>query len=145
MRHAAFAGILVSMICLTQAQAKTHTYQSGTLLAMNSVSCGVDENSGKSFAGEILGTDSGHKKTHEVLCPEYILQTSQLTYRIRPRDDKHPVLLPVGDKAQFWLDKDKMKLRVEDLDGKERDYTVVSITARSAPEKDNLASAEDNK
>ena len=29
------------------------------------------------------------------------------------------------------MDKDKMKLRVEDLDGKERDYQVVSMRPRS--------------
>jgi hypothetical protein len=106
-------------------------YDSGMLLSMNSVQCGLDENSGKSFAGEVLGTDSGHKKTQEMLCPEYVLQTDRVTYRIRPKDEKHPVLLPVGDKAQFRIDKDKIVLRVEDLDDKERDYTVVSITPRS--------------
>jgi hypothetical protein len=104
--------------------------ESGTLLQMDSVECGVDENSGKSFAGEVLGTDSGHKRTHALLCQEYVLQTDRMIYRIRPKDDKHPVLLPVGEKAQFRLDKDKMKLRVEDLDDKERDYLVVSMTPR---------------
>jgi len=64
------------------------------------------------------------------LCQEYILETDRLIYHIRPRDEKHPVLLPVGEKAQFRMDKDKMVLRVEDLDDKERDYTVVSITRR---------------
>ncbi len=104
--------------------------ESGTLLQMDSVECGVDENSGKSFAGEVLGTDSAHKKTHALLCQEYVLQTDRMIYRIRPKDDKHPVLLPVGEKAQFRLEKDKMKLRVEDLDDKERDYLVVSMTPR---------------
>jgi len=103
-------------------------YQSGTLMNMTSVECGLDENSGKSFAGEVLGTDSAHKKTRELLCQEYVLQTDHVVYRIQPRDTKHPVLLPVGDKAQFRMDKDKMVLRVEDLDGKDRDYTVVSMT-----------------
>ncbi len=104
--------------------------ESGTLLQMDSVECGVDENSGKSFAGEVLGTDSAHKKTHALLCQEYVLQTDRMIYRIRPKDDKHPVLLPVGEKAQFRMDKDKMKLRVEDLDDKDRDYLVVSMTPR---------------
>ena len=54
-----------------------------------------------------------------------------MIYRIRPREEKHPVLLPVGDQAQFRLAKDKMMLRVEDLDGKEREYLVVSMTPRS--------------
>src|SRR5579862_3259944 len=98
--------------------------QSGTLLQMDSVTCGVDENSGKSLAGEIIGTDGAHKKTHEVLCQEYVLQTERVIYRIRPKDAKHPALLPVGERAQFHMDKDKMVLRVEDMDDKDREYIV---------------------
>src|SRR5216684_2430002 len=105
-------------------------YETGELLQMDSVECGVDENSGKSFAGEVLGTDSAHKKTHALLCQEYLLQTDHVIYRIRPKDEKHPVLLPVGGKAQFRLEKDKMILRVEDLDDKDRNYIVVSMTPR---------------
>ena len=100
-------------------------------LRWNRCSAGYDENSGKSIAGELLGTDSAHKKTHAVLCQEYVVQSEKITYRIRPRDEKRPVLLPVGERAQFRMDKDKMKLRVEDLDGKERDYQVVSMRPRS--------------
>jgi hypothetical protein len=105
-------------------------YESGTLLQMDSVECGTDQKSAKSFAGEVLGTDSAHQKTHMLLCQEYLMQTDRIIYRIRPKDDKHPVLLPVGENAQFRMDKDKMKLRVEDLDDKERDYIVVSMTPR---------------
>jgi hypothetical protein len=106
-------------------------YQTGKLLQMDSVQCGMSEKDAKSFAGEMLGTDSGHKKTEEVLCQEYVLQAERVIYRIRPRDEKHPVLLPVGDQAQFRLEKDKMVLRVEDLDNKDREYIVVSMTPRS--------------
>jgi hypothetical protein len=106
-------------------------YQSGKLLQMDSVQCGVAEKDAKSFAGEMLGTDSGSKKTQELLCQEYVLESERVIYRIRPRDEKHPVLLPVGEQAQFRLQKDKMLLRVEDLDGKEREYIVVSMTPRS--------------
>lgn len=106
-------------------------YQTGKLLQMDSVQCGMSEKDGQSFAGEMLGTDSGSKKTQEVLCQEYVLQAERVIYRIRPRDAKHPVLLPVGDQAQFRLKKDKMLLRVEDLDSKEREYIVVSMTPRS--------------
>ncbi|HTR67397.1 MAG TPA: hypothetical protein VMH85_16580 [Terriglobales bacterium] len=105
-------------------------YESGTLLRMDSVECGIDEKSGNSFAGEIIGTDSAHKKTQAVLCQEYVLQSDHLTYHIRPKDMKHPVLLPVGGKAQFRINKDKLILRVEDMDDKDRDYTVVSVTQR---------------
>jgi hypothetical protein len=68
-------------------------FQSGTLLQMDSVSCGVDENSAKSITGELIGTDSGHKKTHELLCQEYVLQSEHVIYRIRPKEDLHLFLL----------------------------------------------------
>jgi hypothetical protein len=97
---------------------------------MDSVECGTDQKSAKSLTGEIIGTDSAHQKMHMLLCQEYLLQTDRIIYRIRPKDDKHPVLLPVGEKAQFHIEKDYMKLRVEDLDNKEREYVVVSMTPR---------------
>lgn len=112
-------------------------YQTGTLLRMDAVHCGTSEKDARSLGGELLGTDSGNKKSEEVLCQEYVLQGDTVVYRLRPRDEKHPVLLPVGGHAQFRLDKDKMVLRVEDLDNKDREYVVVSM----APRTDNTASS----
>ncbi len=129
MKYRSLIGILFLASVVQGKDVKAH--ESGTLLQMESVECGLDENSAKSFAGEILGTDSGHKKTHAVLCQEYVVQSEKITYRIRPRDEKHPALLPVGQRAQFRMEKDKMKLRVEDLDDKEREYQVVSMKPRS--------------
>ena len=130
MRFRIFAAILL-MASFAYAREPKH-YESGVLLQMDSAECGMDENSGKSFAGELIGTDGAHKKTHALLCQEYILQGEHVIYHIRPRDEKHPALLPVGEKAQFRLDKDKMLLRVEDGDNKEREYIVVSMTPREA-------------
>jgi hypothetical protein len=112
--------------------AKEHTdYQKGTLLRMDSTSCGMQEKGSKSVAGELLGTDAQSKKTQEVLCQEYVLQADRVVYRIRPKDDKHPVLLPIGETAQFRIHKDKLILRVaEGADDKEREYIVVSMTPR---------------
>ena len=101
--------------------------QTGTISNMDAVPCGIDENSGKSFAGEILGTDGSHKKQREMLCQEYVLKTDRVMYRIRPREEKHPVLLPVGERAQFRIKKDKLLLAVPELDGKEREYSVTSM------------------
>jgi len=106
-------------------------YQTGKLLQMDSVPCGMAEKDAKSFAGEMLGTDSSNKKTQEVLCQEYMLQAEHVIYRIRPRDEKHPVLLPVGEQAQFRIQKDKMLLMVEGAESKEHEYIVVSMTPRS--------------
>jgi hypothetical protein len=123
--------VLAIVLLASMAYAKdAKPRQSGKLLQMESVACGVDENSGKSVVGELIGTDSAHKKTHEMLCQEYILQTDKIIFRIRPRDEKHPVLLPVGEQAQFRIQKDKMILRVEDMDDKDREYNVVSMTPR---------------
>ncbi len=115
-------------------------YEKGKLVSMESVSCGYAENSGKSVTGEILGTDSAKKQTKEVLCQEYVLEGQHIIYRIRPKDDKHPVLLPVGEVAEFRLQKDKLLLRVPEAGDKEREYTVLSMTPRADDAKS--ASAE---
>src|ERR1700676_4652696 len=107
------------------------TYERGMLLQMDSTHCGYAEKDGKTLAGEILGTDGQHKNTKEVLCQEYILKSDRLIYRIRPKDDKHPTLLPVGEAAEFRIHRDKMLLRVPESDGKEREYIVVSMTPRA--------------
>ena len=78
----------------------------------------------------------------ELLCQEYLLQSEHVIYRIRPRDDKHPVLLPVGERAQFRIQKDKMLLQVEDLDQKEREYNVVSMTPRESSKSTEAASTK---
>jgi hypothetical protein len=111
------------------AQAKdARFYQKGRLIQMDSVSCGYAEKDGKSVLGQVIGTDGGHKNTKEVLCQEYVLKSDRVLYRIRPRDEKHPTLLPVGEDAQFRIQKDKLYLKVTELEDKERDYTVVSMT-----------------
>jgi hypothetical protein len=131
--------LVVLLGVATAAYAKESRHlQSGKLLQMTSVPCGMAEKDAKTFSGELLGTDNSHKKTEEVLCQEYVLEGETVTYRIRPKDDKHPVLLPVGQHAQFFLQKDKMVLRVEDLDNKDREYIVVSMM----PREDGKADAE---
>jgi len=58
--------VLIAVILVVScAQVKeSKRYQTGTLQQMDSVECGVDENSGKSFVGEVVGTDAAHKKIH---------------------------------------------------------------------------------
>jgi hypothetical protein len=123
---------ILALFCASLGYARDRqSSHSGTLLQMDSVECGTDQKNNKSFAGELIGTDSAHQKMHTLLCQEYLLQSDRIIYRIRPKDDKHPALLPVGEKAQFHIEKDRMKLRVEDLDDKEREYVVVSMTPRA--------------
>lgn len=132
--------IFAVMLLAAFGQAKEKHYQSGKLMKMESVKCGTDEKNGKSLAGEVIGTDSSHMKTKELLCQQYTLATDTVIYTIQPKDDKHPALLPIGEEAQFRLDKDKMQLRVEDADDKEREYVVISMVPRPSDDQPTTAS-----
>jgi len=133
MKTIAFA-VLGCLAVSGVSSAKEHAdYQKGTLLRMDSSSCGMQEKGSKTLAGEVFGTDGQHKKTQELLCQEYVLQSQHVIYRIRPKDDKHPILLPIGETAKFRLHKDKLVLQVPEVDGKEREYTVVSMSPREDP------------
>lgn len=117
---------------LTVCQAKDRpAYDKGKLVKMESVPCGVSQSSGKGVAGELLGTDNAKTKTQEVLCQEYTLETKDVIYLIRPKDTKHPELLPIGGEADFRMHKDELLLRVPEGDDKERSYQVISMTPRS--------------
>ncbi|MGA9133174.1 MAG: hypothetical protein WB384_14295, partial [Candidatus Sulfotelmatobacter sp.] len=83
--------MLASLLLAATAYAKEpKAYQDAKLLQMDSVQCGMNENAKKG-------------KTQELLCQEYVIQADQVLYRIRPKDDKHPFLLPIGQNAQFRL------------------------------------------
>ena len=127
MRAWILTALALSLACVAQANDKQ--YQQGTLLKMDSANCGYAESDGKTIAGEIAGTDGQKKKTQEVLCQEYVLQSDKIVYKIRPKDGKHTVLLPIGETAEFRIHKDTMQVRT--ADGKEHEYIVVSMTART--------------
>jgi hypothetical protein len=131
--------LLFAAACL-QAKARP-AYEKGVVAQMDSTTCGYAEKDGKTLAGQIFGTDGQHKKTQETLCQEYILRGDRITYRIRPRDDKHPTLLPIGETAEFRIHKDKLLLRIPEADDKEREYVVVSMTQRTDVAEDRPASA----
>lgn len=123
--------ICAAMVCACTAFAKeSKAYQTGKILRMDPVQCGMAEKDRTNFAGDVRGTDSDSNKTHELLCQEYLLQAEHVIYRICPRNEKHAVLLPIGREAQFRIQKDKMLLRIEDLDDKEHEYIVISMTLR---------------
>jgi hypothetical protein len=126
--------LVIALLSIVAYAKEPKHYQSGRLMKMESVKCGTDEKNGKSFAGEMIGTDSSRMKTRELLCQQYVLETDKLVYTVQPKDDKHPALLPVGETAQFRLEKDKMLLRVEDMDNKEREYVVISMVPKNSME-----------
>ena len=125
MKTAVFCGVL---LLSAAALAKDGpSYQSGKLKEMNSVECGFEQKSAKGLMGELVGTDDSHSKTRKTFCQEYVLETDHVVYHIRPREEKHPALLPVGEKALFRMKKDFMVLKVPEGDDKEREYDVVTM------------------
>lgn len=127
MKSAVFFAVLLMGVGAMQAK-DAPFYQSGVLKEMTSVECGFEQKSAKGLVGELVGTDDSHSKTRKTLCQEYVLETSQVVYHIRPKEEKHPALLPVGEKAMFRMKKAYMVLKVPEGDNKEREYDVVSVT-----------------
>jgi hypothetical protein len=138
--------LVVLLLASMSLQAKDKpAYERGELVQMDSAACGYAEKDGKTLAGEIFGTDGQHKKTQETLCQEYVLRSQRITYRIRPKDDKHPSLLPIGEIAEFRIHKDKLLLRVLEAGGKEREYIVLSMTPRTQEAENRAATAHANR
>lgn len=130
MRFIKLLAVVLLLVGLAAAKDRT-VYDHGTLMKMNAVNCGYDQKDGKTFTGVVLGTDAQNRHMREALCQEYVLESAHITYRIRPKDDKHPELLPVGDNVEFRIHKDKLLLRNPEENQKEREYIVVSMEPRT--------------
>ena len=106
----------------------------GMLEKMDAVPCGAKQ---KGLAGlgsfwASVGVTDVHST--EKLCPQYLIRTDDMDYRVRPTDMKHPVILPVGQEVVFKLKKDRMMVKVPEGNQKMRSYEVVSIEPIDKPE-----------
>jgi hypothetical protein len=108
--------------------AKEHDYQEGVLVRMDVSSCGSQEPT----SSTVTGVDVGGRQKHPpvLLCQEYILQSDHMVFRIRQKDAKHPLMLPIGEVAQFRVAKQKLMVRVPEMSDKEHAYIVVSFSPR---------------
>lgn len=88
--------------------------QAGTIVSEQSVNC---------------GSKGSKKKSLDLLCQEYIVHAASTDYHVRQQKPGDQQLVPVNTAVQFYLDKDKMKFKV---DGKSYEYVVVSETAAAA-------------
>lgn len=121
--------ILASLLFAACAYAQQpKTYLSGKLVDMDSVQCGdqkhLSNNTAETTNSVVRPAES------QTVCPEYVLESGEVTYRILSRNAKHPAPLPIGEFAWFRLRNGKMLLRVPALDSKEREYIVVAMTPR---------------
>jgi len=87
--------------------------QTGKLLQMDSVPCHASQ------------------KAQEPQCQVYQLESDSVVFHIRPKSAKHAALLPVGERAQFRIEKGNILLHMDGVDSQEREYIVVSMSPRT--------------
>jgi hypothetical protein len=104
-------------------------FLAGKLIHMDSMQCDGVNNDVQHTSVETANAVAAQTETP---CPEYVLETNQVTYRIVSSNAKHPEPLPIGESALFRLQNGKMLLRVPAFDNQEREYIIVSMSTRES-------------
>jgi hypothetical protein len=103
----------------------------GMLESMQSVPCGAKQR-GLAGVGSIWASVGvTHVNSTEKLCQQYLVRTDDMDYEIRPKDTKHPEVLPIGQEVTFKINHDHMDIQVGD-GGKKMTYIVVSMQPANA-------------
>jgi hypothetical protein len=120
--------LVLSMLHPTSAAAKDKKKPPrGMIESMQSLPCGMKQK-GLNGLGAVWGSVGVTSvSSNEKLCPQYLFRTDDLEYHIRPKDTKHPVILPIGHEAEFKVKKDEILLKVADGDHKTLAYHVISM------------------
>jgi len=136
------AVVLVAAVPLS-AGGKKKDPERAMLEKMEAVPCGAKQKglSGLGSFWASVGITDVH--SNEKLCPQYVLRTDEMDYKIRPMDLKHPEVLPIGHEIVFKIKKDRMMLGVPDGDKKMRAYEVVAMEPAN-PGPNNASSKPQN-
>jgi hypothetical protein len=111
----------------------------GMIESMQSLPCGVKQK-GLNGLGAVWGSVGVTSvSSNEKLCPQYLFRTDDLEYHLRPKDTKHPVILPIGHEAEFKIKKDEIFLKVPDGDHKTRAYHVISMEPIKAADSESAS------
>jgi hypothetical protein len=106
---------------------KKNEPQRAMLEKMEAVPCGAKQKGLTGLGSFWASVGVTHVNSDEKLCPQYLLRTDDMDYRIQPADLKHAVVLPVGHEVIFKIDKNHMLVRVPEGDKKMRSYEVVAM------------------
>jgi hypothetical protein len=107
------------------AKDKKKPLQKAMLENMQAVPCGAKERGLTGLGSVFASAGVTAVNSNEKLCPQYLLRSDEMEYRVRPLDLKHAVLLPVGEEGEFKIKKNRLLLKVGDH--KMREYQVVSM------------------
>jgi hypothetical protein len=124
--------LLVLLLVLTaampaSADKKKKQPDRAMLEKMEAVPCGAKQKGITSLGSIWASAGITHVNSDEKMCPQYLLRTDDMDYEIRPKDLKHPVVLPVGQEVVFKIKKDEMYVKCPEGDKKTRAYQVVAM------------------
>ena len=129
--------LAVALILLAAAPAyaggkKKNQQERAMLEKMEAVPCGAKQRGLSGLGSFWASVGITAVNSNEKLCPQYLLRTDDMDYRIRPMNLKHPEVLPIGHEIVFKIKKDRMLLKVPDGDKKMRAYEVVAMEPASS-------------
>jgi hypothetical protein len=119
--------VMLFAIPLSAGDKKKNQPERAMLEKMEAVPCGAQEKGVTGLGTVWASAGITHVTSDEKLCPQYMVLTDEMEYHVRPTDKKHPVVLPVGHEIVFKIKKDRMYMKVPDIDEKTRTYQVVSM------------------
>jgi len=111
---------------------KKNQQERAMLEKMDAVPCGAKQRGLSGLGSFWASVGITAVNSNEKLCPQYLLRTDDMDYRIRPMNLKHPEVLPIGHEIVFKIKKDRMLLKVPDGDKKMRAYEVVAMEPASS-------------
>ena len=95
---------------------------------MEAVPCGAHEHGVSGLGSLWASVGITSVNSDQKLCPQYLLRTDDMEYHIRPKNHKHPVLLPLGQEGEIKISKDVIEMYVPNGDHKKRLYQVVAMS-----------------
>jgi hypothetical protein len=137
--------VLAAAVPVSGAGKKKKQPDRAMLEKMEAVPCGAKQK-GLTGLGSIWASAGiTHVNSDEKLCPQYLLRADDMEYEVRPKDLKHPVVLPVGQEVVFKIKKDRLFLKVSDGDQKMRAYQVVAMKPANPDTDAQIPSAKNEK
>jgi len=118
---------LMAITPMSAAAKKKNQPNRAILEKMEAVPCGAKQKGLSGLGSFWASVGITHIDSNEKLCPQYVVRTDEMDYRVQPKDLKHPDVLPIGREVVFKIEKDHMLMGVADGGKKMKQYQVVAM------------------
>jgi len=132
--------VLLAALPATAGPKKKKVAPRGMLESMQSVPCGAKQRGLNGLGSIWASVGVTHVNSDEKLCPQYLVRTDEMDYEIRPKDVKHPEVLPIGQEVEIKIAHDHMVVKLPD-GGKKVTYVVVAMRPSSQSQDSDARSA----